>query len=201
MLILIACSLIVMMVLTIICLLWTSIYIEVSFIFDHNEQQAIVRIRWMSFCMMRRRFNLKEESNLVQKLGELIESNRLQDVKTTITHIQRKISDWWSLTKHMQKKLTIRHLQWLTYAGTGEGLSTGILCGLIWSVIGTVQGGLQAYGKFACRPEVSCTPVFQAPVFATKMDCMLSIQTAQAILAAFQWRSWIKKYVHSPESK
>lgn len=183
-------------------MLWTSVDIEISITFDQNEQQAIVHIRWLAFCIMKKHFSLKEkQSNPIQELAYLVESNHLQDVKTTINHIQKKISNWWSLAIHLQKNLTIRHLHWFTYAGTGEGLSTGILCGLIWSVIGPIQAGMKTYRNITCKPEISCTPIFQAPVFATKMDCMLSIQTAQAIRTAFQWRSWIKKHLRSPESE
>src|SRR5699024_645603 len=98
MLILIAGCLLVILMLMIFCMLWTSVDIEISITFDQNEQQAIVHIRWLAFCIMKKHFSLKEkQSNPIQELAYLVESNHLQDVKTTINHIQKKISNWWSL--------------------------------------------------------------------------------------------------------
>lgn len=84
------------------------------------------------------------------------------------------------------KKVTLHRFNWVTKGGTGDAASTGITAGGIWTVKGMAAGLIGNMLQLKCHPVVQVKPDYQKMYFYSTMDCMVSVQIAQAIHIIFK---------------
>jgi uncharacterized integral membrane protein len=108
--------------------------------------------------------------------------NSLHDTKEVINHIV-------SLHRIIRKFLshvTIRKLEWHTFAGTGDAAHTGMLTGALWAIKGSIIGLISHYTKLKAPPDITVTPHFQFAVSQTAFSCMIHFRVGHAMLAGIK---------------
>lgn len=92
---------------------------------------------------------------------------------------------------HLRDKVMLRDFHWQTCCGTGEAHMTAISCGLIWSVKSAL---VPLIGKPADkRLCIDVIPLFQGKQFSSRLSCMVTIHTGEAIRALQQIMKQMKE--------
>lgn len=115
-----------------------------------------------------------------------------------------KVRKWVQLGKRAKpvlwdllRRTEIRRFKCHMMIGTGEVISTGMLCGTAWAGIFSVLGRLSYLCRFPDPPDVKVVGSFSRPSMHVNVDCMVSIRTGHAIVAGLRLiRLWRRRAPH-----
>ncbi|KGP90217.1 hypothetical protein N780_06280 [Pontibacillus chungwhensis BH030062] len=108
--------------------------------------------------------------------------NRIQSIQDLIT----RVVGLHKIIRRFLRKVHVHTLLWDTQVGTSNASITGLVCGGIWSLKGTLVGVISNYMKLQATPEIYVTPYFQQKHSQTRLECMISFRFGQAIYAVLQ---------------
>jgi len=84
---------------------------------------------------------------------------------------------------YLWHRLRVRRFAWHTLLGTGDPASTGVTCGLLWSVKGFLAGRIAPRRGTSLR--ISVKPDFFRPVFGTSLNLTASLALRHLLVAGF----------------
>nr|WP_251025959.1 DUF2953 domain-containing protein [Bacillus sp. ISL-47] len=108
--------------------------------------------------------------------------NSLHDTKEMINHIV----SLHRIIRNFLRHVTIRKLEWHTFAGIGDAAHTGMLTGALWAIKGSIIGLVSHYMKLKAPPDITITPHFQFAVSQTAFSCMIHFRVGHAMLAGIK---------------
>lgn len=80
----------------------------------------------------------------------------------------------------------IAEFSWHTEIGTGEADSTGVICGLLWTIKGSLLAVLSCFFSLHDSPWVTVSPRFQEAVLSTRVSCIIRFSVGQAMTAGIR---------------
>ncbi|GLB58507.1 DUF2953 domain-containing protein [Cytobacillus sp. NCCP-133] len=108
--------------------------------------------------------------------------NSMHDTKEVFNHIV----SLHKIIRNFLSHVTIRKLEWHTFAGIGDAAHTGMLTGALWAVKGSIIGLVSHYMKLKAPPSITITPHFQFAVSQTAISCMIHFRVGHAMLAGIK---------------
>ncbi len=93
------------------------------------------------------------------------------------------------IAKSFLKKVKVDKFRWDTRVGTGDAAETGIICGLIWGVKGSVAGMISNYMSLKSMPRIHVSPSFNRKIFTVQFQCIVRMRIGNLIVAGI--RLWI----------
>jgi hypothetical protein len=162
-------------------ILLSRIYVSINLLYTDQAKQVSVTVSLFRIRLFKKNYPLQPESinlprfepefdNYSSKLHSLLESVKLMQQTITIIF----------------EKLKLHKLHWVTEGGTGDAASTGAAAGGIWSLKGMATGLIGNATRLECKPVIQVLPDYQKLFFRSTLDCMVSIQIAQAIHIVFK---------------
>ncbi|KON86745.1 hypothetical protein AF332_08015 [Sporosarcina globispora] len=124
----------------------------------------------------------------------------LHDTKAMINHIV----SLHKIIRKFLKRVTIRNLEWHTFAGIGDAAHTGMLTGALWAIKGGILGLISHYMKLKTPLSITVTPHFQFSVSQTALSCMIHFRVGHAMLAGIKlikyWKGGLPDFRTKPLS-
>lgn len=108
--------------------------------------------------------------------------NSLHDTKAMLNHIV----SLHKIIRKFLKHVTIRNLEWHTFAGLGDAAHTGMITGALWAIKGSILGIISHYMKLKTPPRITVTPHFQFSVSQTAISCMIHFRVGHAMFAGIK---------------
>jgi hypothetical protein len=123
----------------------------------------------------REKTNLTEKENPIQSIFAKIDNS-----KYIYRANAKSIKD---LIKYFKAKLILKKFTLDIEEGTGEAHYTGIVCGLLWTIVGCLSSYLfnGTKTKFV-KNQISIRPNFNAEVFAVKLECIFQASLVHIIV-------------------
>lgn len=167
-----------------IVLLFSKIYISITYSFVNNEQKGTVHIAFFKVPIYKRSIQADEKHYSIMQFvkSEKSISDLLQEGKFFLKSVKLTVPSLYDLLQ----KLSILRFNWHTNVGAGEASSTGILSGGVWSIKGVVIGFLRETSRVVCPLQVNVQPYFQQKVLNSKLDLKFSIRLGQAIIGGIK---------------
>lgn len=106
----------------------------------------------------------------------------INDVKEVLNHVV----NMHTIVRIFLKKVKVKNFEWHSQAGIGDAAHTGVLCGAIWTVKGSLIGLLSNYMKFEVSPTINVIPNFQQMTSKTSLKCMFQFRIGHAMLAGIK---------------
>lgn len=101
----------------------------------------------------------------------------------------QKTGQFHRITKSFLKKVKVEKFRWKTSIGTGDAAETGLICGLIWGVKGSVAGMISNYMTLKSIPRIQVSPSFNRKIFSLSFQCIVRMRIGNLIVAGI--RLWI----------
>ncbi|WP_188801092.1 DUF2953 domain-containing protein [Sporolactobacillus putidus] len=92
---------------------------------------------------------------------------------------------------NLSEKVCLNDFSWKTSCGLGEARATAMTCGIIWSVKYSVMPLIG--NMMSDRPLIEVAPLFQEKVFTTRLSCMITVKTGEAMLIMRQIKRQVKE--------
>lgn len=139
----------------------------------------------------------KTESATAPKNDDVPEGKK--SIRVSLWDLLKDFRQWRTLyhyaiptLKSLHKESTVALLNLSAVVGTGDAVSTGILCGSVWSVLSVGSGYLVNHAKESVLPKISVSPVYAATAWSVDADCIVEVGFGHAIVAAIRlfvlWR-------------
>ncbi|MCP8967458.1 DUF2953 domain-containing protein [Ectobacillus ponti] len=196
---------ILLLVLILLCLLIfiTRLSIRVMAAYAPGDVRLHVQVRFWFI-----RYTLDVPAFLKKRKAKQAEGKAAEKTKEQAEKTDRSVSEWLeklpeliktagdihTIIKGFLRKIKVKKFEWITHFGTGDAAATGIASGGIWSVKGIVAGFLANYMQVVRAPELQVHPVFQGKVTATQLDCTVSFQIGQAMIAGLKLFRYIRRH-------
>ncbi|KGX89213.1 DUF2953 domain-containing protein [Pontibacillus litoralis] len=180
---------------------WSKVII--TFLLLHHQDQDYIKIevRFLRYLRYKKEIPLvaidkehmaiktKEQTSTEGKTAEHEKSytpkeliHQLQEVRQFV----QNVVGLHTIVSRFLSNVTIHTLQWKTEFGTSDASNTGMICGIMWSIKGTVVGILSHFMELNTKPSVQIIPSFQEKHSQTRLECMISFRFGKAIVALFQ---------------
>lgn len=125
--------------------------------------------------------------------------NSKRSVTVNLWDFAKNLPEWRALYKKakpiviwLHGESTVTQLCVSAIVGTGDAVSTGILCGSAWSVFSVACGYLCNHAKRSVLPKISVSPIYAATAWSVDADCIVEVRAGHAIVAAMRlfalWR-------------
>ncbi|SFD61137.1 Protein of unknown function [Lentibacillus persicus] len=167
--------------------------IECSIILDNNQQTLWLAVYYFRIRIFERTVDLSEETK-----------DQNQSIEETLAMLHKMSKNFVQWLRSFQEistiilgKLRFETLSWRTEVGLGNAHTTGIATGGVWSVKGMAMGLLLSKSHFYRKPALDVVPLFNQKQIESKVNCMISIRTGQAIVALLKI---IQKYPKNQEA-
>lgn len=147
--------------------------------YQQKEQHLFITVSIYRIRLVNRKMNLTTINTDATLFSNRSEGTFITKVKEVI-HIVKSSG---SVANLLLKKVNFHQFNWSTEGGTGEAGSTGIACGVLWTVKGVLMGLIANKSNLKCKPVIHVVPHFQHAFIHSKVDCIVSIRIAQAIYA------------------
>ncbi|ALX48366.1 DUF2953 domain-containing protein [Lentibacillus amyloliquefaciens] len=173
----------VFLIILIAAVLLSRIKIDCSVLFDQNQQTLDLAVYYFRIRIFKRTVDLSEETN-----------NQDQSLDETLTLLHKmsenfiqRLKSYHDMTTIILERLRFERFSWVTEVGAGKAPITGVLTGGIWSVKGMITGLLSSKSHFDHKPLLEVIPLFNQKQIDSKVDCMITIRTGQAIYALLKF--------------
>ncbi|HLS59638.1 MAG TPA: DUF2953 domain-containing protein [Virgibacillus sp.] len=168
---------ILIVILIVYLILYAKLTIIISYTCSKSEHVVQVTVYLYHLRLLKRLIPLVEwdEVDLWNVLTNMDRSSNKDK------HMLAKIKE---AAKDVGKFLSVVHIhqfEWNTRIGTGEASTTGLITGGVWTSKGVLFGRLSEKTVVKCQPKINVIPHFQERMLQTKIDCIVTIKTGQAI--------------------
>lgn len=191
-------------ILVLIILLSSRLKIILHYTYDQDEGSNLIRV---TICL----YHIQIYEKAINPLEFYPQSSiwRGWENKTLLQKMQympkglkatlNQFSSHYKKVIPVLRKLQIKKLFWETECGTGDALTSGSMCGILWAAKGGVLRLLRQKTGTLKQVHLQVTPHFQREVLTSKMHCIASFTIGKAILAFIHFRSG--KNIGSTERK
>lgn len=162
-------------------ILISRIYVSFKLLYTDQEQYISVTIKLFRIRIFNKRYPLVTENINLPRSNTEFES-----FSSKLHYLLESVKLFRQMLILILKKMKLHHLNWVTSGGTGDAASTGTAAGGIWSIKGMSAGFLGNFTRLKCKPVIQVNPDYQNLYFHSTLDCMVSIQVAQAIHIIFK---------------
>ncbi|GGI95528.1 hypothetical protein GCM10010885_01450 [Alicyclobacillus cellulosilyticus] len=112
-----------------------------------------------------------------------------------VWHVLRDISlvrRIWAVLCDVFRRLTVDELRLSLRVGTGDVVTSGVVCGTVWAVLSMLVGRWTGTSSFRQVPVLRVVPDYQRRVLEGEAHCILRIRLGHAIRATYRlvalWR-------------
>lgn len=157
----------------------SRIYIECNYVYRQKEQHLFITVSIYHIRLIKKEMNLSKINTDTTLLNNISADRFITKIKEVIHGLKSS----GSAANILLEKLRFHQFNWSTEIGAGEAGTTGIICGVLWTVKGVLMGLITNKCSLKCNPDIRVVPLFQHKYIHSKMDCIVSIRLAQAIYA------------------
>ncbi|MFC3040129.1 DUF2953 domain-containing protein [Virgibacillus xinjiangensis] len=173
-----------------ICLLFSRIYISITYTYSATEQYLTLRVTFLKVQMYSREIRKdKEEKDWLKAADQFISGSFSETMKETVNTLKNSTHYLLAILKSTK----FHRLEWVTQGGTGDAASTGILAGSAWSVKGALIGILADNSSLGCSPGIQVIPLFQKKELTSTIDCMVSMKAGKTIIALLKAKRMVSE--------
>lgn len=194
-------AIVLFLIVNIFIVVYTRLFFTLSYIHKADGDFLAIELRFWKWVRLKKEIPMvavdKEDMSLKTKEKEEYgQDNKGEDenefspdyIKTQIESFQdllKRVVGFHRIMRRFLSKIHVHQVYWDTKIGTSEASTTGILCGGIWTLKGSVLGLISSLMQLKTEPELYVTPYFQQKHSQTRVKCMISFRFGQAILAVF----------------
>jgi len=194
-------ALLLFLVINIIIVIFTRLFFTLSYIHKSDGDFLSVELRFWRWVRIKREIPMvavdKEEMSIKTKEKREYGQDRTkeeekdyspEDIKAQLESAKDfldRVVGFHRILRRFLSKVRIHVFMWDTQVGTSDASTTGLLCGGIWTLKGSIIAVISSYMQLRTHPELYVTPYFQQKHSQTRVKCMISFRFGQAILAVF----------------
>ncbi|QHE53263.1 DUF2953 domain-containing protein [Pontibacillus sp. HMF3514] len=184
-----------------IVVIFTRLFFTISYIHKSDGDFLSIELRFWRWVRLKKEIPMvtvdKEEMTVKTKQKEEYGQDKKEeeekdyspeDIKTQLESVKDfldRVVGFHRILRRFLSKVHVHTLLWDTQVGTSEASTTGMLCGGIWTLKGSIVAFISSYMQLNTAPELYVTPYFQQKHSQTRIKCMISFRFGQAILAVF----------------
>lgn len=182
--------------------MFLRLYTSFEFLLDGENSYFYIKVKVLGIVIWKKQILFSEEDLINPNNGELNSdreayrpsnfSSKLQQFKELLF----QLIDAKPLVLKVLSRINIHRLYWKTYIGTGDASATGILCGALWGMKGSIVGLITNYMNILQKPMIEVNPTFQEKRLYSECSGMVSARLGQTIYTFVQ----LIKYVNSNHS-
>jgi len=192
-------ALLLFLIVNIIIVVYTRLFFTLSYIHKSDGDFLSIELRFWKWVRFKKEIPMvavdkNDMSIKTKEKGEYGTDNKKEedkeyspdDIKTQIESIRDfldRVVGFHRILRRFLSKVRVHQLLWDTQVGTSEASTTGMLCGGIWTLKGSLMGFISSIMQLKTTPELYVTPYFQQKHSQTRVKCMISFRFGQAILA------------------
>lgn len=175
-------------------LLFSRMNVIIYYSYNQDERSDLIHviIRVYRIQVYQKDFNLLEFFKPVYKQSGYKRDTLLQRIKFLSQSIKATFnycSAQYKVMTPFLRKINISSFTWKTDCGTGDAVTSGSMCGAIWTAKGLLMRYLRVNSGDLRRIHLQVNPHFQQEVMTTEMRCIVSITIGKAILALWHVRN------------
>ncbi|GAB3791959.1 DUF2953 domain-containing protein [Virgibacillus kimchii] len=164
-----------------IVILLARIYVSVSLLYTDEAKHISLSVSLFRIRVFNKTYPLMPE-----KLNFPASAAEYENFSLKLRHLFNTARVSRQVVSLILQKLMLHKLVWKTEGGTGDAASTGRAAGGIWSLKGLITGLIGNVANLESKPVIQVIPHYQKMFLQTHLDCMVSIQIAQAIHIMFK---------------
>jgi hypothetical protein len=201
-------------VFTVVLVMFTTLYIELSFI--HRNDNSDIQIKFRMFYFLRYtlkipliKLDVKEHAVKIREEQKGIGTKKKRKKKVTFAQLKKQFKAYKDMVVHVQSfyqiiqkfcsKIKISNMTWHSSIGLGEASSSAVASGALWSLKGVVLQLINTFFTLKGSPSISVVPLFQVMHSETRFTCMVSFKIGHAILVMLRvMKAWRKTRRSNP---
>jgi len=172
----------IILILLILFFIFSDVTIHVILRRSPDYQKSIIQILFLNTIkLFDKKLVSKKQAheNSTEKLFEKID--KYSEIITKSFDTMSRYNDFLrDINNNLGNGLKTSRLNLATRVGTGDSAVTGILCGIIWTILGNLRTQKDYYNLFK-NVEFSVNPDFKKKIFAVDIDSIFTIKTAYII--------------------
>lgn len=185
-------TLIILIILAII-VLFSPIQVTTRMTFGKEKSTISVVVSFLKFKIYGKYWEVeegldKEEPNAEETTATLTTGQDDDRIIDTIKAGIQQLKTFKETASLLIKHVVIEKIEWMTYVGTGEASSTGLISGGLWSIKGAVGCLIQELGISQRQPKIRVIPYYHQEVFKSNFICIFSLKIAKAIFISKRLR-------------
>ena len=176
-------SLMILLILIVFIILF-PIYVNVHLSFINGQPFASIRISLLKLKIYEKRWDSIDDiepSIIDEHLVEYVTGLKNKKIDKGFCDVVQFLKEIKQVGELLIRNTMIHKLDWITYLGTGDASSTGLISGGLWAVKGAVERSTHLLNTLDCQPQIRLIPYFQHKVFKSDFMCIFSIKIVKAI--------------------